>query len=724
MKQIRNRNMSEQAMMKRDFWNHKMMQRFILTAMLLLGLSVAQVNAEEAAAENSLEAVDVSSLPGNRVQIKFSMSGPAAEPLSFTIDNPARIAMDFAATSNNLAKRTTQVGVGAARSISAVEARGRTRVVLNLLRLVPYETRVEGNSVYVILGGTGAAMSVASAPVDKDPTVFTSREISASHSIKSVDFRRGEEGEGRIMVALSDAGISVNIQERGGKLALDFIDSSIAKELEQRLDVVDFATPVTMIDTFRQGGNVRVVISAKDKFEHMAYQSGDLLTIEIKKSIEPTLEDLRRQGDEGGFVGERLSLNFQNIEVRAVLQLIADFTEMNLVTSDTVAGSVTLRLQNVPWDQALDIILKTKGLGVRKTGNLLFIAPSQEIADREKSDLEALQQIKELEPLYSEMIQINYAKANEIAAMLKGEKNSLLSARGNVTIDERTNTLLIQDTASSLEEIHRLISKLDIPVRQVLIEARLVIANNSYNKDIGARFGVSRDTLGADTTGSGSQFSGTLGATDELINNDTLTAPGRLNVNLPATPETGSAAAFAMSFVKLPFGTNVDLELSAMVAEGQGEVVSSPRLITANQKEAFIEQGVEIAYQESTEGGAASTSFKKAVLSLRVTPQITPDDRVIMDLQINKDSVGDIFAGVPSINTREINTQVLVENGETVVLGGVYEEATNDGTSKVPFLGDLPLIGALFRSTTKRDSKEELLVFITPKIIKEGLSIN
>ncbi len=700
------------------------MQRFTLMAMLLLGLSVGQVNAEEAAAENSLEAVDVSSLPGNRVQIKFSMSSPAAEPLSFTIDNPARIAMDFAATNNNLAQRTTQVGVGAARSISAVEARGRTRVVLNLLRLVPYETRVEGNNVYVILDSTGAAMSVASPPVDKDPTVFTSREISASHSIKSVDFRRGEEGEARIMVTLSDAGTSVNIQEQGGKLALDFIDSSIATELEQRLDVVDFATPVTMIDTFRQGGNVRIVISAKDKFEHMAYQSGDLLTVEIKKSVEPTLEDLRRQGDEGGFVGERLSLNFQNIEVRAVLQLIADFTEMNLVTSDTVAGSVTLRLQNVPWDQALDIILKTKGLGVRKTGNLLFVAPSQEIADREKSELEASQQIKELEPLYSEMLQINYAKADEVAMMLKGEKSSLLSARGNVTIDARTNTLLIQDTATSLEEIHRLISKLDIPVRQVLIEARLVIANSSYNKDIGSRFGVSRDTLGANTTGSGSQFSGSLGATDQLVNNDTLTAPGRLNVNLPATPETGSAAAFAMSFVKLPFGTNVDLELSAMVAEGQGEVVSSPRLITANQKEAYIEQGVEIAYQESTEGGAASTSFKKAVLSLTVTPQITPDDRVIMDLQIKKDSVGALYAGVPSINTREISTQVLVENGETVVLGGVYEEISNDGTSKVPFLGDLPLIGALFRSTTKRDSKEELLVFITPKIIKEGLSIN
>jgi len=703
------------------------MQRFMLMAMLL-GLSMVQVNAEEVAVENSLEAVEVSSLPGSRVQIKFSMSAPAAEPLSFTIDNPARIAMDFAATSNNLAKRTTQVGVGAARSISAVEARGRTRVVLNLLRLVPYETRVEGNNVYVILDSTGAAMSMASPPVDKDPTVFTSREISASHSIKNVDFRRGEAGEGRIIVTLSDAGASVNIQEQSDKLALDFIDSSIAAELEQRLDVVDFATPVTAIDTFRQGGNVRIVISAKDKFEHMAYQSGDLLTVEIKKFVDPTLEDLRRHGDEGGFVGERLSLNFQNIEVRAVLQLIADFTDMNLVTSDTVVGSVTLRLQNVPWDQALDIILKTKGLGVRKTGNLLFIAPSQEIADREKSDLEAKRQIKELEPLHSEMIQINYAKADAIAEMLKSEKNSLLSARGNVTIDARTNTLLIQDTLMSLEEIHKLINQLDIPVRQVLIEARLVIASSNYNKDIGSRFGVSRTTLGAPGTnaGSGSQFSGTLGATDQLINGDTLTAPGRLNVNLPASPSQGAAASFAMSFVKLPFGTNVDLELSAMVAEGQGEVVSSPRLLTANQKEASIEQGVEIPYQQNSGSvsGATTIAFKKAVLSLKVTPQITPDDRVILDLQINKDSVGDIFDSVPSINTREINTQVLVENGETVVLGGVYEEATNDGVSKVPFLGDLPLIGALFRSTIKRDSKEELLVFITPKIVKEGLSIN
>ncbi len=714
-------NMGESVMILRDLWSQTMLGRMLILACVLFGLSVAQVHAQEMESENSLEAVDVSSLPGNRVQIMFSLANPAAEPLSFTIDNPARIALDFPATQNNLPKRTTQVGVGVARSVSAVEARGRTRVVLNLVRLVPYETRVEGNNVYVILDSVGAAMAMTSPPVDKDPTVFSSREISASHSIKGIDFRRGEDGEGRILVALSDAGTNINIQEQGGKLAIDFMDASLPQELEQRLDVVDFATPVTLVDTFRQGNNVRMVISAKDKFEHLAYQSDDLLTIEIKKSLEPTLEDLRLQGDDRAFTGERLSLNFQNIEVRAVLQLIADFTGMNLVTSDTVTGSVTLRLQNVPWDQALDIILKTKGLGMRKTGNLMFIAPAQEIAAREKTELEAKQQLQEIEPLFSEMIQINYAKADGIAALLKGQENSHMSTRGSVSIDARTNTLLIQDTASSLEEIHKLVAKLDVPVRQVLIESRIVIANSTYGKDIGTRFGISRDSMGLSQSGDGAQFSGTLEATDQLVNNETLTTPQRLNVNLPVA---GAAGSFAMSLVKLPFGTKVDLELSAMQAEGQGEVVSSPRVITSDQREAFIEQGVEIPYQEASSSGATSTSFKTAALSLRVRPQITPDDRIIMDLQVNKDSVGQVFLGVPSINTRQINTQVLVESGETIVLGGVYETETRDDVSKVPFLGDLPLIGVLFRNTTKSDDKEELLVFVTPKIIKEGLSLN
>ena len=703
-------------------WRLEMFKIGVLAALLLLGLGgpvMAQTASDKVA--NALEAVDVSNLPGNRVQIKFTMAAPAVEPLSFTINNPARIALDFPATENKLAKRTTQIGVGVARSISAVEARGRTRVVLNLVQLVPYETRVEGKNVYVTLDSVSAAMSMATPPVDKAPTVFTSREISARHAIKSIDFRRGEKGEGRILVTLSDPATNVNIQEQGGKLALDFADTNVAAELEQRLDVTDFATPVTMVDTFRQGNNVRMVITAQGRYEHMAYQSDNLMTIEVRKSVEQDVEELKRKGDQRAFSGERLSLNFQSIEVRAVLQLIADFTGMNLVTSDTVTGTVTLRLQNVPWDQALDIILKTKGLAMREMGNVMYIGPAEEITAREKKELEAKKQITDLEPLFSDLIQVNYAKAGDIAALLKAKENSLLSSRGNVTVDARTNTLLVQDTANKLGEMRKLIATLDIPVRQVLIESRIVIANSGFDRTLGSRFGVSRDTLGAATTGSGTQFSGTLGGTDQLVNNDTLTTPERLNVNLPVP---GAAGSFALSMVKLPFGTNVDLELSAMQIEGKGEVVSSPRVITANQKEAFIEQGVEIAYQEASSSGSTSTAFKKAVLSLRVIPQITPDDRVIMDLQITKDSVGDVFQGVPSINTREIKTQVLVENGETVVLGGVYEQETRDDATKVPFLGDLPLIGALFRSTSKKDGKEELLVFITPKIVKEGLSLH
>ncbi len=702
----------------------------ILAALMLFGVGAPGL----AQAANGLETVDVSNLPGNRVQIKFTMSAAAAEPISFTINNPARIALDFPDTENKLAKRTTQVGVGVARSVNVVEARGRTRAVLNLTQLVPYETRVEGKSVYIILESASAV--TATPPVDKKPAAFTSRETPASHAIKSIDFRRGEKGEGRILVTLSDPGTNVNIQQQGGKLALDFTDTNVPAALEQRLDVTDFATPVTQIDTFRQGNNVRMVVTGQGQYEHMAYQAGNLMTIEVRKSVEKDVEELKRKGDPRAFGGERLSLNFQNIEVRAVLQLIADFTSMNLVTSDTVTGSLTLRLQNVPWDQALDIILKTKGLAMREMGSVMYIGPSEEIAAREKHDLEAKKQLTDLEPLFSDLIQINYAKASDIQTLLRGKGTSsstsagasssgqgasLMSARGTVTFDARTNTLLVQDTVAKLDEIRKLIAVLDIPVRQVLIESRIVIANSGFDRSLGSRFGVSRDTLGAASTGSGTAFSGTLGGTDQLINNETLTTPGRLNVNLPVPAAAGS---FALSMVKLPFGTNVDLELSAMQIEGKGEVVSSPRVITANQKEALIEQGVEIPYQESSSAGATTISFKKAVLSLKVTPQITPDDRVIMDLQVNKDSVGATYFNVPSINTRKINTQVLVENGETIVLGGVYEQETRKDTTKVPFLGDLPLIGVLFRNKSESDGKEELLVFITPKIIKEGLSLN
>ncbi len=692
----------------------------ILAVMLwLIAGQMAVAQDSTSAAANALESVGVSSLAGNRIQIKFSMTNPAPEPLSFTIDSPARIALDFANTTNKLPSRNTEIGVGVARSVSAVEARGRTRVVLNLVRLVPYELKVEGNDVYVILEGVNSGQMVSTPPADKQATIFTSRKVSAEHEISNIDFRRGDEGEARVLVSLSDTSTGVNIRERGEKLVLDFVDTSLPAELEQKIDVTDFATPVTMIETFRQGNNVRMLISAKGNYEHLAYQSENLLTIEIKEKTQPDLEALRRAGDESAFSGERLSLNFQNIEVRAVLQLIADFTGMNLVTSDTVSGELTLRLQNVPWDQALDIILRTKGLDMREMGNVMYIAPAEEIAARETAELESRRQVAELEPLYSDVVQINYAKASDIADLLKAGDNSLLSSRGSVSIDTRTNTLLINDITEKLDEIRKLIAILDVPVRQVLIESRIVIANSKFSKEIGVRFGVTRQSgVPGDNR---SIVTGNLSAVDNLIdqepvdiNNDTL------NVNLPVANPAGQ---IALALAKLPFGTLVDLELSAMQAEGKGEVVSTPRLITANQKEAFIEQGVEIPYQKATASGATSVSFKKAVMSLKVTPHITPDDRVIMDLVINKDSVGDVFQGIPSINTREINTQVLTENGETVVLGGVYEQDSNKGVERVPFFGDLPLIGALFRSSTNRDSKEELLIFITPKIIKEGMAI-
>lgn len=694
----------------------------VITMMVMLGLGLQQPLQAANALNNTLESVNVSSLPGNRIQIQFSMAQPAQEPLSFTINNPARIALDFAGTENQLAERTTKIGIGVARSVSAVEARGRTRVVVNLAHMVPYEIKREGNSVYVILEGVSSAQTVSTTPVDKKNRLVVSQEIEAAHKVTNIDFRRGNEGQARILVSLSDTMMGINIRERKQKLVLDFIDTSLLPELEQSLDVIDFATQVSLIETYRQGGNVRMTISVLGDFEHVAYQSERLLTIEINEKVKPDLEALRNAGDERAFSGERLSLNFQNIEVRAVLQLIADFTNMNLVTSDTVTGELTLRLQNVPWDQALDIILRTKGLGMREMGNVMYIAPAEEISAREKADLESRRQIEELEPLYSDLIQINYAKASEIAELLQAESSTLLSPRGSVSIDGRTNTLLVNDTADKLDEMRELISVLDIPVRQVLIESRIVIANSDFGKEVGVRFGVNRDTGNGATTGDINVLTGNLNAVNNMLDNEAVDlANDALNVNLPVVNPHGQ---IALALAKLPFGTLVDLELSAMQAEGKGEVVSTPRVITANQKEAFIEQGVEIPYQQASSSGATTVAFKKAVLSLRVTPHITPDDRVIMDLVINKDSVGQVFLGIPSINTREINTQVLTENGETIVLGGVYEQATNKDVRRIPILGDLPLIGALFRSTKTLDDKEELLIFITPKIIKEGVSIN
>ena len=676
-------------------------------------------------AANTIEAINYAALPGNRVEFDIRLSGPAPAPRSFTIDNPARLALDFADTTSALEKKTENVGVGMVRSVTTVQSGERTRIVLNLVHMVGYQTRVDGNHVYLTVDG-GAAAAEAESKSAAAP--FGASAGESRYMLKDIDFRRGEKGAGRIVVTLSDAAAPVDVRTEGGKLVVEFMDTGLPRNLERRLDVADFATPITYFDTTSRNGRTRIAVNATGDYQHLAYQADTLFTLEVRPTTPEDREAARREGT--GYRGEKLSLNFQNIEVRAVLQVISDFTGLNMVIGDNVSGNISLRLKDVPWDQALDIILKTRGLGMRQSGNILMIAPADELAKREAAELSARQAISELEPLRSELIQINYAKASELAALIKAKENSMLSKRGNISIDERTNTLLVQDTSDRLSDIRKLVTRLDVPVRQVVIESRIVIANNDFSRDLGARFGgtvVKRNGDGIVTT------SGAAAGTDATVRSalDNLRTTGqpfpvevgalndRLNVNMPVTARNAGRWALAI----LGKDYLLDLELSALQAEGRGEVVSSPRVVTANQKEALIEQGVEIPYLEASSSGAATVSFKKAVLSLRVTPQITPDDRVIMDLAVNKDSVGEIFQGVPSINTREINTQALVDNGETVVLGGIYEQTRSKEVDKVPFLGDLPVVGGLFRQTRQVDDKVELLIFVTPKILKESLGV-
>jgi len=683
-------------------WKPAVIGTLLLASTMLGWIAVAQ-----AASGTTLNGISYSVLPGDRVRIRLELSAPVKAPLSFAIDNPARVALDFPGVSINLPRKTQSVGVGMARSVTAVEAAGRTRVVLNLVKLVPYQTKVQGSSVFITIASAAGAAKTALAPA---AAVGGQRG-----TIENIDFRRGDKGEGRILITLSNPSTVVNSFEEGGKIIVEFLNSTLPERLSRLLNVVDFATPVTTVDTRQQGGMVRMVVATKGLFENIAYQSDNLFTIEVKPITKEAEKAAKKK--KFGYTGERLSLNFQNIEVRAILQLIADFTGLNLVASDTVSGNLTLRLKNVPWDQALDIILKSKGLAMRQAGNVIMVAPSEEIAAREKLDLEAEKQITELAPLRSEFIQINYAKAGDIATLLKAKENSLLTARGNVAVDARTNTLLVRDTEKALGEVRKLVAKLDIPVRQVLIESRIVIADDKFSRDLGVRFGVSRNVdvgnspnrlvVGGTRPGN-TNFNGTV-AFNTGGNEDLL-------VDLPIGAPAGS---LGIALVAIP-NTLLQLELQAMQSEGRGEVVSNPRVITSNQKEATIEQGTEIPFQEASSSGATSTSFKKAVLSLKVTPQITPDNRIIMDLEVNKDSVGAVTVqGTPTIDTQALNTQVLVNNGETVVLGGIFEQTKRKDATKVPFLGDLPYFGLLFRTTKVRNDKTELLIFVTPKILTD-----
>lgn len=671
------------------------------------------------AAPVTLDDIEYSTLPGDKVQVRLILSGPAPQPGTFTIDNPARIALDLPNTVIGTARKSQTIGVGVARGVQAVEAGNRTRVVINLVRLVPYDVTTEGNAILVSLGAAGTASAPATAV---GGVAVSQAQARSGYQLTNVDFRRGAKGEGQVIVNLSSPSIVADINEESGKVVVEFLSTNLPEQLERRLNVTDFATPVTTVDTFGRGNNVRMEISSTGPYQHLAYQLGDTLTIEVQPV--PKKEQEAQRKEKQRYTGERLSLNFQNIEVRAVLQLLADFTGLNLVTSDTVKGNITLRLKNVPWDQALDIIMKARGLDKRQAGNVIMIAPTEELAAREKLELEAQKQIHELAPLVSESIQANYAKASELAALLKSQDNSLLSERGSISIDERTNKLLVKDTAENLAAIRRLVAELDVPVRQVLIESRIVLATDNFNRELGARFGVT-DVENNDPLGnpSATVTSGDLIATQQLINGETIMAPNRWNVDLPVSTMR-QAGSLGVALVKLPIGTLVELELSASQAEGQTEVISSPRVITSNQKEATIEQGVEIPYQQGTSSGATNIQFKKAVLSLKVTPQITPDDRVIMDLKVNKDrpDYSRSILGQPPIDTQNVTTQVLVDNGETIVLGGVYEQNKQNQIIKVPVLGDIPLIGMFFRNTYKKDEKSELLIFVTPKILKETVA--
>ena len=699
--------------------------RSIKQALAYAMVCVSTLLIASAASALTLDDMSYTSLPGDRVQLRLQLSEPVgSDMLSFTIDNPARVAIDFPGTSLNLEQKSQNIGIGNAEQVTAVEAEGRTRVVVNLTSMVPYDLSSDGNIVTLILEGAGADIGA-----DMAGDVATLPGSSTDAQINDIDFRRGTGGEAQVIVNLSNPDVGINIREQGKTIIVDFIDTNLPEELDRRLDVLDFATPAKEIDTFAHGNGTRMVITPVGLYEHLAYQSDNVFTIELKALTPAEEEELKK--DKFGYTGERLSLNFQNIEVRAVLQLIADFTEFNLVASDTVGGNVTLRLKNVPWDQAVDIILKSKGLGMRQVGNVVMVAPQEEIAAREKLELEAQQQIQELAPLRTEFMQVNYAKAADISALIKDEANNLLSERGNVTVDKRTNTLLIQDTAEQLSDIRGVIQALDIPVRQVLIESRIVIANEDFSKDLGVRFGYSHFNNSnnlALTSGNGtkSDFISAIGGSipgDVNYSANTTFHTDDLENYIVDLPVANPAAAFRWSVGRIG-SYLLQLELSALQAEGRGEVVSSPRVITANQKEALIESGTEIPYQEASSSGSTSVSFKKAVLSLRVTPHITPDDRIIMDLSVNKDSVGEIFGGVPSIDTNEVTTQVLVANGDTVVLGGIFESDNRDDIVQVPFFGDLPYLGRLFKRTTKNTSKQELLVFVTPKILKDSLSLS
>lgn len=724
----------------------------ILHATLLLGLamfSVFSMAEDQSGLANKIESVDFSTLPGGRVSIHVKTTLPLANPpAGFTLNNPSRIALDFPQVSSGLLKNNIQADQGSLKSITLAQGKERTRMVLNLSKNVGYSATVSGNEVNILLQSSEVA---ANTVVE---TKFSEQKLGDEQVIiNNVDFSRGKNGEGRIIVDLSDASAGINIKQKGKTIVVDFINTDVPANLQRRLNVTNFNTPVIYVDTMKQGKNGRMVIEPKGNWEQSAYQADKKFIIDVRQVIDDPNKLVR--GSKPGYAGEKLSLNFQNIEVRSILQVIADFTGLNIITSDTVTGNLTLRLKDVPWDQALEIIMQSKGLDKRKNGNVILVAPADELVAKEKIAFESQQQIDDVEPMRTEVFTLNYMKAEALKDILSDPKQKILSKRGNAVLDSRTNTIFVQDTPKYLEQVQAIINKADVPVKQVMIESRLVIADDKYSKQLGARFGVSqvglnngktRTAIGGQLNNNGGYYSRSssggvvtdtlngVAGTGALVQSGSAlqgTSSGAVDIggslagqdlmsNLPVANNFGN---FAVSLFHLPAGLLLNFELSAMESDQRGKIVSSPRVTTANQHKAKIASGTEIPYLQASSSGATNVSFKEAVLSLEVTPQITPDDKIIMELYVKKDRVGQVFNGVPSIETQNIQTQVLVGNGETVVLGGIYEQIERDGVDKVPFFGDLPIMGNFFKRKTRQNDKSELLIFITPKIMDDSLGI-
>ncbi len=692
----------------------KMMHRIFMGLASLAFVTQAAFAAEKVI----LEQADFVALPGDEVEIRLGFDQDAPEPVPYQIDKPARLVFDLANVRSGLPGKYFNLGNGNARSMTVVDTNDRTRVIVNLGEVTGFNTRVQGNQLYLTVG-KGQASSAAARSVVSTARAATPK----AKGVEGIDFRRGEQGDGQILIDLSQSSVAVDVQQQGNKITARFLGAKVPDSLRRRLDVTDFATPVKSIDAFNDGNNGVLTILPQGEFEYLAYQADDKLTISVK----PITKEQRRK-QEFNYLGEKLSLNFQDIEVRSVLQLIADFTSMNLVASDTVSGKITLRLQNVPWDQALDLILKTKGLDKRTVGNVMLVAPADEIAARERLEMESTNQSEQLAALRTEFVQVNYAKASDLLGLVVGgdkASSRILSARGSASVDARTNTLIVVDTAKKIEEVRDVVSRLDIPVRQVMIESRIVLATTNFAKELGVRWGLGRNDVQGDKVVMAAGSRKTLAELREGITSTPIeyeiTQPDDLAIDLGIDSANASSIAFGLLDVD---NVVLDLELSALQSDGHGEVVATPKVMTADKQKARIASGQQIPYLEASSSGATSIKFINAELSLEVTPSITPDGRINMELLVNNDSPGDILSitGTRAINTNRVATNVVVEDGQTVVLGGIFKNITNKGVIKTPFLGDIPYLGRLFRQDVQKNEKEELLIFVTPRLMTDTLA--